>query len=241
MPNVLQSTLKPNTTQIPNIILDEWMMELSGTEFKVLMLIARQTYGWHKDSDRISYTQLKEKTGSANGSVGSALRSLREAGYILVTDKEGNEVTTKEQAQLAQELYYSINMDVSKKWRGTSPKIGDTKETPTKEIFLSNDKNRVNPEVEEVLKVFAESTGLDSPGEPRKTYRQYAHLIARDYSVTELGKTIEWLKDKKLTISKLSTLYYRIPDYLLEVNGKRRTRALTSEEKELQDIYGGPK
>ena len=36
------------------MILDSWMAELSGAEFKVLLYIARRTYGFGKESDSIS-------------------------------------------------------------------------------------------------------------------------------------------------------------------------------------------
>lgn len=50
--------LIPNSTQVPDVILDHWMAELSGSEFKVLLYVARRTYGFGKDSDRISLSQL---------------------------------------------------------------------------------------------------------------------------------------------------------------------------------------
>jgi phage replication O-like protein O len=50
--------LIPNSTQVPDVILDRWMAALSGAEFKVLMYVARRTYGFGKDSDRISLNQL---------------------------------------------------------------------------------------------------------------------------------------------------------------------------------------
>jgi len=50
--------LIPNSTQIPDVILDHWMAELSGAEFKVLLYVARRTYGFGKDSDTISLNQL---------------------------------------------------------------------------------------------------------------------------------------------------------------------------------------
>lgn len=128
-----------NSTQIPNVLLDEIMPQLSGVEFKIIMTIARQTYGWHKEADRISISQLKLKTGTSNGSIGNALKNLKSMGLIKVTNKTGREITTKEEAQKVQELYYQINATypkigyhLSKNWIGTSPEIGDTKETTTK-------------------------------------------------------------------------------------------------------------
>src|SRR6516165_8258963 len=55
--------LIPNSTQIPDVILDSWIAELSGGEFKVLLYIARRTYGFGKDRDGISLTQLAQGPG----------------------------------------------------------------------------------------------------------------------------------------------------------------------------------
>lgn len=59
----------PNSTQIPNVVLDYWMADLSGAEFKVLMYIARRTYGFGKASDRISLTQISEGIKKRDGSI----------------------------------------------------------------------------------------------------------------------------------------------------------------------------
>src|SRR6185312_15353304 len=129
-----KSRLQPNTTQVPNIILDDFLPLLSDTEFKIIMVIARQTYGWHKSSDRISYTQLEKKTGSSHKSIGNALKSLK--------DKDLIETTAK-----GQNLYYSIKTSVKntlvenlhqtsvKNTLATSVKITLTKETNTKETI----------------------------------------------------------------------------------------------------------
>jgi len=49
----------PNFTQIPNILLDELLPDLSKGELKVLLYIARRTYGFHKVKDKISLSQLE--------------------------------------------------------------------------------------------------------------------------------------------------------------------------------------
>jgi hypothetical protein len=48
----------PNTTQIPNEVFDTLMSHLSGGELKVLLYICRRTFGFRKDSDSISLTQI---------------------------------------------------------------------------------------------------------------------------------------------------------------------------------------
>jgi len=107
--------LIPNSTQIPNLILDFLRPQLSEAERECILYICRRTYGFHKDEDQISFSQfvngirsregkvLDLGTGLSRRSVAEALKNLYKAGAInTVTDNRGN--------------YYRINlsMDVDK-------------------------------------------------------------------------------------------------------------------------------
>ncbi len=50
--------LLPNTTQVPNVILDRWLAVMSGAKVKVVLYVARRTYGFGRTSDRISVRQM---------------------------------------------------------------------------------------------------------------------------------------------------------------------------------------
>jgi phage replication O-like protein O len=105
----------PNTTQIPNEVFDTLMPHLSGGELKVLLYICRRTFGFRKDRDSISLTQiahgittkagrvLDQGTGLSKRHVINALKALEKRNIITVTrkvDETGlNEVNT-----------YSLNM-----------------------------------------------------------------------------------------------------------------------------------
>lgn len=52
----------PNYTQIPNALIG-MMPRMKEAELRVTLAIARQTFGWHRERDVISLTQLKEMTG----------------------------------------------------------------------------------------------------------------------------------------------------------------------------------
>jgi phage replication O-like protein O len=54
--------LPMNYTQVSNDFLS-LLPELTGEEVKIFLAISRKTIGWHKTSDRISYSQLKALTG----------------------------------------------------------------------------------------------------------------------------------------------------------------------------------
>jgi phage replication O-like protein O len=89
----------PNTTQIPNQVFDSLMPHLSGGELKVLLYICRRTFGFRKDSDSISLTQiahgittkagrvLDQGTGLSKRQVQRALRVLESRKVILVERK----------------------------------------------------------------------------------------------------------------------------------------------------------
>jgi phage replication O-like protein O len=89
----------PNTTQIPNEVFDSLMPHLSGGELKVLLYICRRTFGFRKDSDSISLTQiahgittkagrvLDQGTGLSKRQVQRALRVLENRQVILVERK----------------------------------------------------------------------------------------------------------------------------------------------------------
>jgi len=71
---------KPKYTQVPNAILDN--TELSHVEFRLASIIARQTFGWHKDTDRISISQFQKKGNMSRSTVAITLKSLEKKGAI---------------------------------------------------------------------------------------------------------------------------------------------------------------
>ncbi len=78
----------PNYTQTPNDLFDHWLPLLGEAELKVLLVIIRKTFGWHKKRDRISITQLSEITGLLRETVIKATTSLQSKG-IIIKDVKG--------------------------------------------------------------------------------------------------------------------------------------------------------
>ena len=143
--------LEPNYTQVPNDLFNIIPM-LSESEIKVLLVIIRQTIGWHKKKDRISLTQLEDKTGMSRASISGVIKS--EIFQTLVKTyrtKRGNEyeLIVFEQGSSKSELVQNLNHTSSKSELATSSKSEHTKETHTKETIQ---KNIVAPSGE-VLKV----------------------------------------------------------------------------------------
>jgi phage replication O-like protein O len=73
----------PNYTQTPNIFFDEIMRTLNEGELRVLLIIIRQTFGWHKLEDWITLQLLAEKTGYDRRSICRILDRLIEKKLIF--------------------------------------------------------------------------------------------------------------------------------------------------------------
>lgn len=80
------SKIIPNTFQTPNVLAaddDSIMSMLTGNEVKCYVAIVRKTFGWHKQSDRISKKQIMRITGLGEEAVENCMASLVSYGLIL--------------------------------------------------------------------------------------------------------------------------------------------------------------
>lgn len=60
-------------------------LNLSAYEWRVLWAIFRKTYGWHKKTDRISYTQFEEVTGLNRWHIARAINLLKQRNIISIS------------------------------------------------------------------------------------------------------------------------------------------------------------
>lgn len=130
----------PNFTQIPNVVFDEWLPQLGLVELRVLMVLMRKTFGWHKLRDRISLSQLMQATGSNRTRVSEAVQSLQKKGIInkIVTGRCGEQSTFYE-------LIIEDSNNSCQYHRDTPPSI---KSVPTKETLTKEKKRKMNKEKE---------------------------------------------------------------------------------------------
>ena len=71
---------KPRYTPIPDQVIDKLMTELSFAELKIVLYVARRTYGFGKQSDTISLDQLATGIKTRDGRVldsGTGLSRIR--------------------------------------------------------------------------------------------------------------------------------------------------------------------
>lgn len=93
-----QSLIQPNTTQVPHLIIREWMPRLKDVAFRVLMVVTDQTLGWEENKttgmrkieDWIAKSQLVKKTGRSDRAVTNALKVLVDKeGIVEARDEKG--------------------------------------------------------------------------------------------------------------------------------------------------------
>ena len=114
------SKLLPNTTQIPNVILDDWLPRLTDIEFRILLVIVRQTLGWvmdddsgrRKERDWISTSQLEQKTGRKHSQISLGLKGLIEERQLIeANDKDGNILDTGEKRRNNRgQIFYRLTL-----------------------------------------------------------------------------------------------------------------------------------
>jgi biotin operon repressor len=108
------------TTPVPNVIFDVFLKELNSTELKVLLVVIRQTLGWadrrgrygRKETDWISGSQLREKTGSSKRAITSAIDCLVRKRIIQVEDDRGRVLDHPLERKGKTRLYYRLDYSV---------------------------------------------------------------------------------------------------------------------------------
>ena len=139
----------PNYFQTPNDLIDHWLPHLGESELKILLLIIRKTFGWNKERDRISLSQMEKFTGLSRSNVCSGINSLVEKGMIL-KEIEGVLGTEK--------VYYSLIIEDSSTSSDTGPPQfcnntpPSTDAVPTKDT-LTKDKKKQQQQSKPVVVV----------------------------------------------------------------------------------------
>ena len=173
--------ISPRYTQVPDELFDDLMAYLSGAELKVLLYIIRMTFGFKKDSDNISLSQichgiktregevLDKGTGLSLSTVQIALKGLLEKNCVITarnrSREKGDEPTT-----------YSLHMlpDTENR-QGGIPKIGNggyrksvTQDTVTQQT--------VNNTVNGVVKGGGERSALQQLQDLKQPLEQTAYI-----------------------------------------------------------------
>ncbi|MBK7694788.1 MAG: replication protein [Saprospiraceae bacterium] len=103
-------------TQVPNILLDTHLPDLTESELKILLVIIRQTNGWidkftgkRKTKDRITQSQFIIKTGLSKRIISKTLKMLSDKNFISIYDRKHNLVKNAIDRRGKSILLYSLN------------------------------------------------------------------------------------------------------------------------------------
>lgn len=184
--------LKPNFTQTPNVFYDEIMADLGHAELKCLLYIFRRTYGFHKQSDRISLSQfvdgiegLDKGTGLAKKNVYPALESLVEK-KLVKKDKSGN--TTRYSLYLLEPS--KVGTQSTQTRYEKYPEVGtkSTIQKKEKESIQNKDSNGVA--ISKLLDIFSIVDPKNKTYYANKTQRNCLDFMINEYGFDNVEKVI---------------------------------------------------
>ena len=210
--------LSPNHTQVSNEFIEKYMGVLSGSSVKVFLAICRKTIGWHKDTDAISYSQIKKMSGlGSDHTVKKAIDELVSLYLIGVEKSDG--------LSSRYTLIYATaadNEEVSAKNAVvTSTKSADTKETSSKET--NQKKSGVHEEDTKTANSLIDYLNTKTGKSYRHTDKNRTHILARlrdgfthdDCKRVVDTKSAEWKGGDMDKYLRCSTLFAgKFEDYL---------------------------
>lgn len=139
----------PNHTQVPNVILDN-LAKLTPAELKVLLVVVRATFGWHKDRDMLSLSQISEKSGLTRRYVQDLVKRLDGNWLIRIPHEDS--------------FTYQLNLAGREL---SSPVEGSGRELSSLEVGNSvlpqkKDSKKVNT-IQDILSVLSEAESARTP------------------------------------------------------------------------------
>lgn len=140
---IMTSINSSNFTQIPNDLMDILLSSaLSDNERKVLLFIARKTYGFHKETDTISLTQFQNKLGLSRQGVVNVLKRLQLVNLCRLV-KKGNSKKACNEWTIDLSGYHEKLVNMSRLVKFTPKQLVNIRR-PTKESITKEKKNFSN-------------------------------------------------------------------------------------------------
>lgn len=237
----------PNSTQIPNFILDELLPSLKPTELTLLLIIVRQTLGWvedietgrRKEKDWLSSSQLVAKTGFRRKAISGAIQVLSDRGLIMVTDGQGKHLSSAQERRGKLKLYYRFMTSIPASKRHKSENslpsacIKKTQELVSKAPITKETHTKENCEMNFTWESFVEKL--------HNSDKRYLNIIAYFFEKKKLqfdteekaevalkrhlkaAKLLEPFSDKEITRT-IKHLQATFPPFTLETVVKHLTR-----------------
>jgi hypothetical protein len=212
----------PRYTQTPDELFDVLLPVLSGAELKVLLYIIRRTFGWRKEADMISLSQimhgitkadgtpLDRGTGLAKSTAIEAIKGLEAKGCIEAVRSgkdgaRGYETTTYRPCMAATPLSDNPTSHVQK----SDPPL--VRESDLQETAVTTHKNGSDnnwPLVRAAFKRIARDAGLPEPPpsllERVQTRYERAHIPAM--TAIQQVQAMAWARDLESLAAAISPL-----------------------------------
>ena len=244
----------PRFTQIPDQLIDELMVDLSPAELRIVLYIARRTFGFKKESDNISIDQMVHGITTKAGKVldrgtGLSKRRLLPALNRLIDRNIIKRTRSQHQSGRNLPSLYSLNIKTAPDAKttgpthstigdNTSPKIGDTKSPMVGDLASPHKKqettNSSNNSLSNIVTEFYKLTGRDriSTAKRQKGELELKNLLGEGFSIAELEYGTKWLAKQHPDTYCLSRLKHLLDQALAEMKKatKRKQKEVTGKK-----------
>lgn len=208
-----------------NELAEELMkINISPNQYRVLWLIWRKTYGWHKENDFISLTQFEDYTNLDRRNIARAIKKFENLNMIKVTRQKGRnsyefnsdyEQWNKKKTSVRKDTSVSTNTNSVSK---PTPKIV-SKKTPTKENKETIPKKSTK-EVKEIFDYYDKNIHYLKKREQK--HRAMITKCLKRFSVEELKMAIDgianseyYMKNRFFEMERIFLDYNRVKKWMM--------------------------
>jgi predicted transcriptional regulator len=186
----------PRYTQVPDELFDDLLPDLTGAELKVLMYVIRRTFGFKRDSDHISLSQmvqgitrkdgsiLDRGTGLTKESVIKAARSLVDKGILVrtrVTSVDKGFESTEYSLKIAQfsPMSEKLTRELVEQTRQALVKSSDIQETAKQDTDITFERDIHRPLNDEQQALVGEILAVCGDEHSRRFYESVVRTLSR--------------------------------------------------------------
>jgi len=170
-------TFIPNTTQVPNIVLDWMMAELSGSEFKTLMFFIRQRYGFLRFTGEFRYS-IQQIAEGIWREITNEQTGERELVQVCAGTGLNKESVTKAVASLANKRLISHKSGKDRKVSNAYSLMIDEHEKPVREIRKAYTGKPDSPIRENRIELYGKPVTLETKEKEREKQPPKLHEVA---------------------------------------------------------------
>jgi len=137
----MNSRFENGYTMVPHEVIEALMeIKLSPSEYRIILAVIRKTFGFHKDWDRISYSQFAVLTGLNRN---QSYRSVKKLITRSILERRSNKGINK--------LEYRLNQDYDM-WNlvnvvGMGDRDDSNNSLPNRGLTVSNSARKVSPKL----------------------------------------------------------------------------------------------